>query len=62
MAWHDPHPGGRLDGRYVDRGEHDFWFRFYGGSVSAESLDAAANMRQRPPALADLTRGMPADD
>jgi alpha-mannosidase len=62
MAWHDPHPGGRLDGRYVDRGEHDFVFRFYAGQVSPEYLDAKANMGQRPPALADLTRGMPADE
>jgi alpha-mannosidase len=61
MAWHDPHPGGRLDGRYVDRGEHDFVFRFQAGDVSPELLDAKATMRQRPPALADLTRGMPAD-
>lgn len=62
MAWHDPHPGGRLDGRYVDRGEHDFRFRFYAGTVTPELLDAKANMLQRPPALADWTQGMPADD
>jgi alpha-mannosidase len=61
MAWHDPHAGGRLDGRYIDRGEHDFVFRFYAGDLTPEFLDAKADMRQRPPALADLTRGMPAD-
>lgn len=62
MAWHDPHPGGRLDSRYMDRGEHEFRFRFYAGSVTPESLDAKANMLQRPLALADWTKGMPADD
>jgi alpha-mannosidase len=61
MAWHDPHPGGRLDGRYTDRGEHDFCFRFSTAEITPEALDARANMLQRPPALADLTRGMPAD-
>lgn len=61
MAWHDPHPGGRPDGRYTDRGEHDFRFRFQAGITAAE-LDAQADMWQRPPALADLTRGMPADE
>jgi alpha-mannosidase len=59
MAHHDPYPGGRLDGRYSDRGEHDFHFWFMAGAdVTPEKLDQLATMMQRPLITADYTRGM----
>ncbi|MGQ9652166.1 MAG: glycoside hydrolase family 38 C-terminal domain-containing protein [Phycisphaerae bacterium] len=45
---------------YADQGVHDFRFRFFcGGAVDGELLDHHALMMHRPPAIADLTRGMP---
>lgn len=45
--------------RTTDRGTHTFLFRFYGGErASDERLSSVATMLQRPPAFADLTRGM----
>lgn len=59
MAHHDPYPGGRVDGRFSDRGEHDFTVRFMAGKqVTPEVLDQVATMMQRTPLNADLTRGM----
>ena len=59
MAHHDPYPGGRLDGRYSGRGEHDFHFWFMAGAdVTPEKLDQLATMMQRPLITADYTRGM----
>lgn len=46
---------------YADQGVHDFRFRFFCGSaVDGKLLDQQALMMHRPPAIADLTRGMPA--
>ncbi len=45
--------------RATDRGLHTFKFRFYGNdAVSDAPLAATATMLQRPPAFADITRGM----
>jgi alpha-mannosidase len=60
MAHHDPDPGGRPEGRYSDRGEHDFRLRLvFGETLTPATLDAMAQGLQEPPAYADLTRGMP---
>ena len=60
MAHHDPNPGTTLRPVYSDQGAHRFHFRFFLGSdVTTELLDNHALMMQRPPLLADLTRGMP---
>jgi len=60
MAHHVPDPGGRPDGRYSDRGEHDFRLRLVlGEGLALAAVDAMALALQRPPAYADLTRGMP---
>jgi alpha-mannosidase len=61
MALHDPHPCTGPRGFPSDQGVHLFRFRFFlGNSVEAERLDREALMLQRPLAVADLTRGMPA--
>lgn len=60
MAHHDPDPGRRIDGRYSDRGEHDFRVRVLcGPAILPAVVDAMALCLQRPLAYADLTRGMP---
>jgi alpha-mannosidase len=60
MAHHVPDPGKRPDGRYSDRGEHDFRLRLlFGEAVTPAAVDAMALSLQRPLVYADLTRGMP---
>jgi alpha-mannosidase len=45
---------------YADQGVHEFRFRFFcGQNVDGNLLDRQALMMHRPPAIADLTRGMP---
>lgn len=56
LAHHDPTPGGRLDVRYSDRGEHDFRFRICAGQHTDAELDQLAYAMMRPLAYADLTR------
>ena len=60
MAHHQPHEGHSPRAIVADRGEHEFVFRFFGGEVTTETLETHAMMLQRPPLLADLTRGMKA--
>ena len=46
---------------YSDRGSHHFRFRFTAGpDVNIDNLNTQATMFQRPPIIAELTRGMPA--
>jgi alpha-mannosidase len=61
MAHHDPYPAGFSPrGVVSDQGVHTFRFRFFRGpDVTPELLEAHARMMQRPPLMADLTRGMP---
>ena len=59
MAHHCPLPGGRIDGRYSDRGEHDFRFLFIAGQdANPQRLEQLATMMARPLITADFTRGM----
>ncbi len=45
---------------YADQGVHEFRFRFFcGAEVDGRLLDQQALMMHRPPAIADLTWGMP---
>jgi alpha-mannosidase len=60
MTHHEPDLGQALQGVYADQGVHTFRFQFTAGShVTADELDRAALMLQRPLLMADLTRGMP---
>jgi alpha-mannosidase len=60
MAHHDPNPGTWPRRTIADQGMHDFRFRFTAGqSASDEELEQAAIQMQRPPAMAETTRGMP---
>ena len=59
MAHHDPNPGTWPRRTFSDQGEHEFRFRFFGAATTGERLDAHALMLQRPPIMAELTRGMP---
>jgi len=62
MAHHEPHSGEPAAARVTvaDMGRHRFRFRFYGPGASAEVLEASAITLERPPVIADLTRGMTA--
>jgi len=59
MAHPVPHGGVAPRAIISDRGDHTFRFRFYSGN-DVDRLDQAALGMQRPPLMADLTRGMPA--
>jgi hypothetical protein len=60
MAHHDPHPGHAARRTFSDQGEHTFMFRYFAGpSVQPAIIDQHALQMQRPPLIADLTRGMP---
>jgi len=63
MAHHGPYPKADIhEKRQVisDRGEQTFLFRFYPpGKVTAATLEQDALTLQRPPLIADVTRGMP---
>jgi len=60
MAHHVPDDGTGPRSIASDQGVHEFRFRLYGGLAAAlETLEAAALALQRPPVIADLTRGMP---
>ncbi len=60
MTHHAPNHGTALNGLYADQGVHEFRFRFYAGAgATAARLERDALMLQRPPVIADLTRGMP---
>jgi alpha-mannosidase len=61
LAQHDPRGTQHFHrARWSDQGEHDFVFRFYTRGATAELLDREALALQRPPAIASITRGMPA--
>ena len=61
MAHHDPHPGGLIEARTSDRGEHDVRIRvLMKESMTPEELDDMAAGMLRPPVYADWTKGMPA--
>ena len=60
MAHHVPYFGTGPRAVISDQGVHEFRFRFFcGASVNETLLDSHALMMQRPPLIADLTRGMP---
>ena len=59
MAHHVPSPDFRAHATIADQGVHNFRFRFHMGPASPEELAAAARQWQRPPLVAELTRGMP---
>jgi alpha-mannosidase len=61
LAHHDPHNGVSPTARISDQGEHEFRFRFFGGSVEPGILNRHAWNMHRPPLIGDLTRGMIAD-
>jgi alpha-mannosidase len=59
FAHHDPHPGTSPRARFTDQGEHEFRFRFFGGTpLDREILDRHAAMMQRPLLFAEVTKGM----
>ena len=60
MAHHDPHPADFPRAEFADQGRHRFRFRFHLGPVTAETLAAETRAWERPPLVAELTRGMPA--
>lgn len=60
MAHHAPHGGVAPRRIFADRGLHTFAFRLFAGrELSPALLEQHALMMQRPPLVADLTRGMP---
>lgn len=59
LAHHEPHQPNAARMSWSDQGEHEFRFRFHLGSPEAADLEAQALAWQRPPLMADLTRGMP---
>ena len=60
MSHHIPGTGQGPRRTFTDQGEHVFTFRFFGGpSVTPDLIDRHASQMQRPPIIADLTRGMP---
>jgi hypothetical protein len=58
MACHDPNPGSPARGTWSDHGPHRFRFRFYPGASDPTALATQAEQLLRPPAIAELTRGM----
>ena len=61
IAHHDPSPHRMANSEFCDQGVHTFRFRFFPApDTTAQMLDRHAMMLQRPPVMADLTRGMPA--
>ncbi len=60
MAHHDPHPADFPRAETADQGLHRFRFRFHLASATAEVLAAETLAWERPPLVAELTRGMPA--
>jgi len=61
LAQHDPPVTKRFHrARWSDQGDHDFVFRFYPRHATAAQLDRDALALQRSPAMASITRGMPA--
>jgi len=58
LAWHDPHPGNSPRAVVADQGVHEFRFHFIAGTAASD-LDTLAVGLQRPPLMADVTRGMP---
>ena len=59
MAHHDPCPDFGPHGVVADQGVHTFRFRFHLAAAAPAALAAAARAWQRPPLVAELTRGMP---
>ncbi|MDB6168799.1 MAG: Alpha-mannosidase [Verrucomicrobia bacterium] len=62
FAHHDPKilPEKLEHHAWIDQGEHVFTMRFFPpGKVTAKELDRHALLLQRPPVIADVTRGMP---
>ena len=59
MAHHDPCGPGFSRAVVADQGVHTFRFRFHPGSVETADLAREALAWQRPPLIAELTRGMP---
>jgi alpha-mannosidase len=60
MTHHEPSLGAALNAVHSDQGVHEFCFRFHlGAGTTAARLEHGALMQQRPPVVADLTRGMP---
>ncbi|MFW6038980.1 MAG: glycoside hydrolase family 38 C-terminal domain-containing protein, partial [bacterium] len=60
FAHHQPHTGVGLSAQVADAGLHRFRFRLAAGAdLTGQQLDEQAWALQRPPALAELTRGMP---
>jgi alpha-mannosidase len=60
MAHHDPCPDFYPFGMVADQGVHLFRFRFRLAATDPVALAAEARRWQRPPLVAELTRGMPA--
>jgi alpha-mannosidase len=59
MAHDHGYRGAAPRATYADQGVHEFRFRFFcGRAVDEALLDRHALMMHRPPAVADLTRGM----
>jgi len=60
MAFHVPYFSEAPRKVIADQGVHEFRFRFFSGTATGPKLlDNHALMLQRPPLIADLTRGMP---
>lgn len=60
MVHHDPHPPTAFRAQISDQGEHCFRFRFWSLQGSdVRQMELEAMQMQRPPVIADLTRGMP---
>jgi alpha-mannosidase len=59
LAHHEPHDGQSARGLLSDQGVHHFRIRLYiGGDCNAPTLQRAATGMHRPPAVAELTRGV----
>ena len=59
MAHHEPYSGHAPRRTFSDQGEHVFTFRYLAGpAVQPALMDEHAFQMQRPPLIADLTRGM----
>ncbi len=61
MAHHEPVDiASAIRAVIADRGTHTFRFRYYcGNEITEQTLEPSAFSMQRPPVIADLTRGMP---
>ena len=59
MAHHDPHNGIAPRRTFTDQGQHMFRFRYFANeTIFTAEMEQRVTQMQRPPIIADLTRGM----